>query len=181
MAIYTVFESTNMGSTHYAERIMDAVCDVDLENGMFGYLDGLAEGQSHIYNFKVGTKKGAKVVVVDQPAWNEDECRKTNQRRDQFHIPAGQPFRCRVVKVYDEFAISIEGVTPATREAMKVGAHLTIDNATGRLVAAAAAAEDAVMDAEVMRQRVMGGTLMTPIRNYASSKVMYTAKINVLA
>ena len=27
MAVYSVFESTNMASTHYAERIFDCVCD----------------------------------------------------------------------------------------------------------------------------------------------------------
>ena len=30
---YNVFESTNMGSTRYAERILDCVADVDVENG----------------------------------------------------------------------------------------------------------------------------------------------------
>ena len=65
MAIYTVFESTNMGSTHYAERIFDAVATTDVENGTFGYLDGLADGESNIYKFVAGTKEGEPVVVVD--------------------------------------------------------------------------------------------------------------------
>lgn len=181
MAIYTVFESTNMGSTHYAERIMDAVCDIDLENGMFGYLDGLADGYTHIYNFKVGTKDGAKVMVVDQPAWKEDECKITNQRRDQFNIPANTPFRCRVVKPYDEFAISKEGVTEATREKMDVDMFVTIDNATGKLVAADAAVEGAKMQGQVMRKRIEGGQLVTPLRNYGSMKTLYTVKVEAMA
>lgn len=181
MAIYSVFESTNMGSTHYAERIMDAVCDIDLENGVFGYLDGLADGYSHIYNFKVGMKDGEKVMVVDQPAWNPDECRKTNQRRDQFHIPAGQPFRCRVVKVNDEFAISVEGVTEATRAKMDEGAYVTIDNATGKLVAAEERVEGAKFEGKVKRKRIEGGMLVTPLRNYGSQKVLYTVKVKTMA
>ena len=41
---YCVFESTNMGTTKYAERIFDAVFTEDVENGTFGYLDGLEDG-----------------------------------------------------------------------------------------------------------------------------------------
>ena len=48
---YTVFESTNMASTKYAERIFDAVSTEDIENGTFGYLDGLADGEDVTYNF----------------------------------------------------------------------------------------------------------------------------------
>ena len=89
MAIYTVFESVNMGSTHYAERIFDAVADVDVENGTFGYLDGLADGETNVYNFKAGTKAGEKIVVADNPAWSEDSSRTVNQRKDKYVIPAG--------------------------------------------------------------------------------------------
>ena len=45
MANYTVFESVNMKSTHYAERIFDAVATEDIENGTFGYLDGLDDAR----------------------------------------------------------------------------------------------------------------------------------------
>lgn len=180
MAIYTVFESVNMGSTHYAERIFDAVADVDIENGTFGYLDGLADGETHVYNFKAGTKAGAKVVVADNPAWTEDASRTVHQRKDKYIIEAGTKFRVRVVKVNDEFGITIEGVTAASQEKMDVGAYLTID-ATGKLVAADAATEGAVMEAVVERKRVVGGTLATAAHNYGYSKVMYEARINALA
>ena len=79
MAKYTVFESTNMGSTKYAERIFDAVAEKDIENGTFGYLDGLADGESVIYKFVEGFKAGEPVVVVDNPAWKEDESKITKQ------------------------------------------------------------------------------------------------------
>ena len=180
MAIYTVFESVNMGSTRYAERIFDAVADVDVENGTFGYLDGLADGETHVYNFKAGTKAGEKIVVADNPAWNEDSSRTVNQRKDKYIIPAGTKFRVRVVKVNDEFGITVEGITAASRAKMAVGAYLTID-ATGKLVAADAASEGAVMEAVVERQRMVGGSLVTAAHTYGYSKVMYEARIKSLA
>lgn len=181
MAIYNVFESTNMASTHYAERIFDAVCDVDVENGTFGYLDGLADGQSHIYNFKAGTKEGAFVVVADQPAWSEDTCRMTNQRKDKFVIEAGVPFRVRVVKVNDEFAIAVEGFTVDTREAANKDKYVTIDATTGKLVVADAPVDDAVMNGKIMRTRTIGSVVTTAIRDYGYARKMYEVKVETLA
>ena len=187
MANYTVFESTNMGSTKYAERIFDAVADTDIENGTFGYLDGLAEGEAVTYNFKPGTKAGEKVVVVDNPAWDEDTCRKSNQRKDNYIIPAGTRFRVRVVKVTDEFAIGIKGVTSATQSVVTGvtdfianDVFLTID-ASGKLVAKTETTADAAMEARIMRKRISGGTIVTGARSYGYSRDMYEAKVNILA
>ena len=181
MAIYNVFESTNMASTHYAERIFDAVCDANVENGTFGYLEELADGYEVIYNFKVGTKEGAKVVVVDQPVWNEDTCRRTNQRKDKFVVEAGTPFRVRTVKVNDEFAVAAEGFTPATRESADKDKYVTIDAATGKLVVADAPVDGAVMNAKIMRTRMIGNTLVTGARTYGYSRKMYEVKVETLA
>ena len=180
MAVYNVFESTNMASTHYAERIFDAVCDVDVENGTFGYLDELAKDFSHIYNFKAGTKEGAFVVVVDQPVWDEDTCRRTNQRKDKFVVEAGTPFRVRVVKERDEFAISAEGFTPDTRENADVNKYVSID-ATGKLAVADAPVDGAAMNGKIMRTRVMGGIVTTAVRDYGYSRKMYEVKVESLA
>lgn len=181
MAIYNVFESTNMASTHYAERIFDAVCDVNVENGTFGYLDGLAENESHIYKFVAGSKKGSFVVVADQPAWTEDTSRKTNQRKDKFVIEAGTPFRVRVVKVRDEFATAVEGFTSDTRANAAVDKYVTIDANTGKLVVADAPVDDAVMNGKIMRTRIMGSTIVTGVRDYGYSRKMYEVKVESLA
>lgn len=181
MAKYTVFESTNMKSSRFAERIFDCVAEEDIENGTFGYLGDQAEEGGHIYKFEKGFKAGEPVVVADQPAWEEDYRRTADMRRDKFVIKAGTPFRVRVVAKNDEFAITVEGVTPATRELMKVGAFLTIDNTTGKLVAADAAAEgDQVMEAVVERKRIVGGTLATAAHNYGYANEMFTARVKVL-
>ena len=110
---HTVFDSVNMASTKYAERIFDCVCDEDVDNGTFGYMGELVD--RNIYKFVKGTKAGEKVLVADQPVWDEDESSVLNQRRNRFYIPAGMPFRARVIKVNDEFGITIEGVSAATQ------------------------------------------------------------------
>lgn len=187
MAKYTVFESTNMASTRYAERIFDAVADKDIENGTFGYLDGLADGETVIYNFVAGYKKGEDIVVVDNPAWTEDESRITNQRRDKYINEAGVPFRVRSIKKRDEFSVTIEGVSEATRELVSgtvdfsdSPVYLTIDTSTGKLSASAEKTDDTDFEATVLRKRISGALLFTPLRNYGYSAPIYEAKVTTL-
>lgn len=181
MAIYGVFESTNMKSTKGAERIFDAVSTVDIENGTFGYLNGLASGESVVYNFAKGTSAGKTVVVVDQPAWTEDESMRSKQRKDQYIIPAGTKFRVRVVALNDEFAINSATVTSATVAALLVGAYLTIDATTGELVAKSTVTTTPIMEATVMRKHVQGATLVTSANTYGYSTELFEAKITTLA
>lgn len=178
---YNVFESTNMGSTRYAERILDCVADVDVENGTFGYLNGLIEGRNDLYNFVAGTKAGEKVVVADQPAWTEDTSRRTNQRKDKFVIEAGTPFRVRIVKVTDNFSTAIEGFTVETREAAAAEKYATIDAATGKLVVADAPVDGAIMNAKIEKTRMLGGVLNTPVRNYGYARKMYDLRVESMA
>ena len=86
----------------------------------------------------------------------------------------------RVVKVNDEFGITIEGVTSGSREKMDTGAYLTID-ATGKLIASDASTADAVMEAVVERKRMVGASLVTAAHAYGHSKTMYEARVKVLA
>lgn len=182
MAKRTVFESTNMASTKYAERILDAIAEEDIENGTFGYLGELAEGEEVTYNFIKGAVAGKQIVVVDNPAWDPDTCRIENQRKDKYIIPAGTRFRVRVIKLGDNFGITAEGITPETREILKGEdkIYLTID-ATGKLIAKTSATEGALMEAEVERKRKCGATLVTNVRTYGYSNIMYEAKVKTLA
>lgn len=181
MSVRTVFESTNMASTKYATRIFDCVATEDIENGTFGYIEELADGYDVVYNFHKGYKAGATVIVADQPAWTEDTCRMTNQRKDKFIIEAGTVFRVREVRKNDEFSISAEGFTPATVENVGVDKYVTIDETTGKLVVGNSAVESAVMNGKIMRKRVMGNTLVTAAHNYGYSRVMYEVKVESLA
>lgn len=180
MATYAVFESTNMKTTHYAERIFDAVATVDIENGTFGYIEELATDSDVIYKFVKGTKAGMPVVVVDQPVWTEKTCLTSNQRKDKFIITAGTPFRVRVVAKNDEFAISAAAVTSTSVDKLDVDAYLTIDT-TGKLVASNTSSASATFEAKVMRKRISGGTMVTTAHNYGYSRTMYEAKITKLA
>lgn len=183
---FNVFESTNMGSTKYAERIFDAVATTDIENGTFGYLDGLADGESVTYKFVAGTKTGLKIgdiVVADQPAWDEDTGRITNQRKDKFVIKAGTRFRVRVVKKNDEFATAIEGFTSATQAAVKdvtnftsTAVYASIDATSGKLVAATTKPTGVIVG-RVMRKRLTGATLVTTAANYGYKRDMYEVKV----
>lgn len=179
--VHTVFESVNMASTKYAERIFDCVCDEDVDNGTFGYMGELVD--RNIYKFVKGAKSGEKVLVVDVPAWDEDESSVLNQRRNRFYIPAGTPFRARVVKINDEFGITIEGVSAATQSVvteqtdfMANDVFLTVGD-DGKLVASNASTDGAVMEARVERKRMHGAKLITPLRQYGSDYFMYEARI----
>lgn len=183
--VYTVFDSVNMASTKYAERIFDCVCDEDVENGTFGYMAELVD--RNMYKFVKGIKAGEKVLVVDVPAWDENETSVLNQRRNHFYIAAGTPFRARVVKINDEFGITIEGVSAATQtvvseqtDFMANDVFLTVGD-DGKLVASATSTDDAIMEARVERKRLMGAKLVTPLRQYGSDNFMYEARIKVLA
>ena len=172
---YTCFESQNMLSTHYAKRIFDAVCDTPVENGTFGYLDGVVEEGGVIYKFVPGVKEGCEIVVADQPAWTEDTSCRTNQRKDKFRIEANVPFRCRVVAKNDEMGFSAEGFVGEP----EIGSYVTID-ANGKLAVADAASE-APMVGKIMRKRQIGSTLVTGVRTYGYARMMYTVKVETLA
>lgn len=177
MAVHTVCETTNLRATHYAARIFDCVCDVDVDNGTLGYMDGLAEGHSHIYNFKAGTKDGAVVVLAHNPEWTEDTSRMTNQRKDKFFIPAGTPFRAFVIDVQDEFALSPEGFSGEPVE----GKYVSIDGNGKLAITGDKAPADTVMVGKIMRKRQIGSTLVTPLRSYGYKRMMYTVKVESLA
>lgn len=172
-----VFESGLMGTTKYDGKIFDAVATEDLENGVFGYLDGLQTGSDTIYVFKKGTKAGEPVFVIDQPACDEDTHHITNQRKDKFINKAGSTFRVREVKRNDKFGVTIDGVTAASQSAMDTGAFVTIDSTTGKLVAAASATSGATFEGVVEGKYTKGATLVTTAHTYGHSAVMYRVRV----
>ena len=175
MAVHTVCETTNLRATHYAARIFDCVADVDIDNGTFGYMDELADGYSHVYNFKAGTKEGKQVVIAHNPEWTEDTSNRLNQRKDKFFIPAGTVFRAFVIDELDEVALSPEGFNAEP----VVDKFVTI-NANGKLDVVDSA-DGAVMVGKIMRKRQIGSTLVTPLRPYGYARMMYTVKVESLA
>lgn len=172
----TVLESTNMASTGGAARIFDCVAEEVIENGMVGGLGDLAEGESHIYKFVKGTPEKNNYVIVDQPAWNPDESRMTNQRRDQFVIPAGTPFRVRQLMINDEFGITKDGFTTATQSNAAPGKFATVDAATGKFkVEDSEPASGSYL--KIMRKRMMGSTLVTAAHTYGTSAELFELRV----
>ena len=171
-----VLESTNMASTGGATRIFDCVADEVIENGMVGGLGDLAEGESHIYKFNKGVPEGHTYVIVDQPVWDADESRMTNQRRDQFVIPAGTPFRVRQLMINDEFGITKDGFTTATKSKAAPGKFVTVDTATGKLkVEDSEPASGSYL--KIMRKRMMGSTLVTAAHTYGTSAELFELRV----
>ena len=176
MAVHTVCETTNLRAVHYAERIWDAVSEDNIDNGTLGYLDGQADEGGVIYNFKAGAMEGKTLVLAHNPEWTEDTSRRTNQRKDKFFIPAGVPFRAFTLAEGDEFALSAEGFVGEP----KVGKYVSVGD-NGKLVIADAPVDGGVMVGKIMRERRVGSTLVTGIRTYGYSRMMYTVKVETLA
>lgn len=175
---YCVFESSNMGSTHYDGKIFDAVCATDAENGTFGYISGVDTTNGEpVYTFVKGYAAGKSVFVVDQPAWDEDTHHRTNQRKDKFVNKAGSVFRIREVKRNDKFGITIDGVTSTSQSAMDTGAYVTIDTTTGKLVAKSTTTESATFEGIVEGKRTSGSTLVTAAHTYGNSAVIYKVRV----
>ena len=57
---------------------------------------------------------------------------------------------------------------------------MTIDAKTGKLVASENKVTDADFEATVMRKRIVGALLSTPLRNYGYSNPIYEAKVTTL-
>ena len=174
--VHTVCETTNLRAVHYAERIWDAVADFDVENGMLGHLEELADGETHTYNFVKGAVAGKQVVLAHNPEWTEDTSNRLNQRKDKFYIPAETKFRAFTLAVGDEFALSKEGFAGEP----EVGKYVSI-NADGKLAIADEAPADAVMVGKIMRKRQIGSTLVTGVRTYGYARMMYEVKVEALA
>ena len=175
MAVHAVCETSNLRAVHYAERIWDAVSNVDIDNGTLGYLEDKEDG-GVIYDFKAGTKDGARVVLVHMPEWSEDTSRMTNQRKDKFTNVANRPFRVFTLAEGDEFALSAEGFVGTP----EIGKYVSID-ANGKLAVADDAVDGAAMVGKIMRKRQIGSTLVTGVRDYGYARMMYTVKVETLA
>jgi len=185
---YTVVETTNMAAVKYAARIYDVVCEENIENGTFGYLDGLAGNDGDvIYKFVKGFKAGETPIMAKNPEWSEETYNTghtKDMRRDNYINEAGVPFRGFEIKKHDEFAITLPGITEDTQSIVsgtedftETDVFLTIDATTGKLKAATISTSGAEFEARIMRKRMLGGTLSTPIRNYGYSYMIYEVRV----
>lgn len=174
--IHCVAETTNVRAVHYANRIMDCVCDEDVDNGTFGHIEELVEDGGVIYKFVKGVVAGKKVLMAHNPEWTEDTSRMTNQRKDKFYIPVYVPFRGFTLEEMDEVSLSAEGFTGEP----EVDKYVTVGD-DGKLVIADAPVDGAVMSGKIMRKRQVGSTLVTGVRTYGYARMMYEVQVESLA
>ena len=174
--VHAVCETSNLRAVHYAERIWDAVAEIDIDNGTIGYLENPSD-EGVIHNFKTGTMEGKSLVLVHMPEWSEDTSNRLNQRKDKFFNPAGIPFRAFTLKEGDEFALSPEGFSGEP----VVGKFVTVGDDGKLVVAGDEAPTDAVMVGKIMRKRQIGSTLVTKVREYGYARMMYMVKVESLA
>ena len=172
---YGVFESVNP----YGARLYSAVCTTDVENGTVGYIDELADGETVIYKFVKGVAEGKQLVIVDQPAWDADTAKRSNQRKDKFKVEAGTVFRVRELIKGEKIGISAECVSEDTRAALDNGAYLTV-GADGKFVAAAGTDSAAIFEAKVESKRTSGGIVSTVGRDYGYTRIIYVARVTTL-
>ena len=90
-------------------------------------------------------------------------------------------FNVRVVKKTDEFAVSTEGFTDATRDKADKNKFVTIDSTTGKLVVSDATSSSATVEGKIMRKHIDGSVRTTVAHNYGYSRVMYEIKIEKMA
>lgn len=189
---YGVIESANMASTKYAEHIYDAVnATTDIENGTVGYITPTEATTGVIYPFTKGTngiKATSILVIVDQPAWDYDTCKITNQRLDKFIIKAGTPFRVRGIAKNDVIALNeacfeSDAVTAAAATAGIVGGSLKIakNSTTGKF--SLSSATTVTLDAEsklvvaVEAKRIEGATIVSTASIAGYKKTMYDLRV----
>lgn len=181
MAKHAIFESSMLGSTYYAERIMDGVAKEDLDNGVVGYLAETPK-EGFVYEFTKGTKAGERLVVIDAPPVPQvlGTSLRNDSNRALFFNPSGIAFRVRVLKETDEFGITPEGFDETSRKNIKVGAYVTVD-ANGKFVAGAIKEEESEFLGVIVGERNMGTTVAVAGGTLGDLSPIYRVKVQKLA
>lgn len=173
MAKYTILETTSLRATRWAKRILDAVSTKDLENGVIGYVETLADGETHIYNFVEGLKEGMQPVIVNNPAYNPLALTQRDKADEsQFINKAGKPFRVFQLTDLDEFAVTAEGFAEAERNTLATKKKYTVDS-TGKFITATGT-EGLVLELVRIRK---DGYPTTVINNIAMGTTFYELKV----
>ena len=108
---YTVVETSKIAAVRGGGHLHTLIADVDVENGHICYVGDLAadvEGvETHEYEAPTTALiNKRKVVLVANPEWSYDECRKSNQALFNYINEAGRPFRAYDLFAEDQYAVS---------------------------------------------------------------------------
>lgn len=126
---YTVVETSKLAAVRGGAHIYSVISDEEIQNGHIGYVGLLAEdveGQE-TYEFGIfddATLGKKKVVLVANPEWDYDECKRTNQALYNYINKSDVPFRAFDLIDNDVFAISAPGFDASGVDAIERGQYV---------------------------------------------------------
>lgn len=147
---YTVVETSKLAAVRGGGHIYSVISDDEIQNGHIGYVGMLSdavEGQE-TYEFGVfeaDTLGKKRVVLVANPEWDYDECKKTNQALYNYINKADVPFRAFDLADNDVFAISATGFDATGVASIEKGQYVI--PAAGATTLKIVATEDETADA----------------------------------
>lgn len=118
---YTVVETTKIAAVRGGGHMYSLISDVDVENGHIGYVGDMVEDVEGIETHEFLAPSAAlinkdKVVLVANPEWDYDECRRSNQALDNFINEAERPFRGYDLMAHDMYAVTAGGIDTTGEE-----------------------------------------------------------------
>lgn len=182
---YTVVETSKLAAVRGGAHIYSVISDEEIQNGHIGYVGMLAkdvEGQE-TYEFGIfdeATLGKKKVVLVADPEWDYDECKRSNQALYNYINKAEVPFRAFDLIENDVFAISASGFDASGVDAIEADQYVipVADTTTLKVVATEEETADAgfvgIIEGTVKRSHgwtAKNGTV------YGRPSVMYWVRV----
>ncbi len=144
---YTVVETSKIAAVRGGGHIHSLIADVDVENGHIGFIGELAADVEGLetHEFLAPTAdliNKARAILVANPEWDYDECKRTNQALYNYINEADRPFRSYDLIAHDIYAVSKEGINFGSEDAPIVGKYviLEVGKTTVKMVEEAATA-----------------------------------------
>ena len=130
---YTVVETSKIAAVRGGGHLHTLIADVDVENGHICYVGDLAadvEGvETHEYEAPTTALiNKRKVVLVANPEWSYDECRKSNQALFNYINEAGRPFRAYDLFAEDQYAVSAGAFDVTDESEIVAGKYVIAQN-----------------------------------------------------
>ena len=126
-------ETSKIAAVRGGGHLHTLIADVDVENGHICYVGDLAadvEGvETHEYEAPTTALiNKRKVVLVANPEWSYDECRKSNQALFNYINEAGRPFRAYDLFAEDQYAVSAGAFDVTDESEIVAGKYVIAQN-----------------------------------------------------
>ena len=125
---YTVVETSKIAAVRGGGHMYSLISDVDVENGHIGYVGDMAADVEGIetHEFLAPTAdliNKSKVILVANPEWDYDECKRSNQALYNFANEAERPFRGYDLMAHDMYAVTAGGIDAGEGE-IEIGKYV---------------------------------------------------------